>query len=296
MEIRVLKYFLMVAREENITRASQLLHVTQPTLSRQLMQLEDELGVKLFQRGSHRIVLTEDGMLLRRRAQEIVDLADRTARDFARGQGELSGEINLGGGETRSMALISQMIAALLKEHPRVRCKLFSGNADSIKERIESGLLDLGLLVEPVDISRYEFIRLPVREERGVLVRADSPLAGRPFVTPQDLIGEPLMLSDRTPVQNELMNWFGDEAGHVNVVTTYNLLYNAAMMVRAGVGIALCIRLDCEYDELRFLPLSPPLDMHSVLVWKKSHVFSPAVAAFLEHVRTCLKSMKDNPI
>ncbi|MDO4572382.1 MAG: LysR family transcriptional regulator, partial [Clostridia bacterium] len=177
MELRVLNYFLMAAREENITRAAQLLHVTQPTLSRQLMQLEEELGVTLFKRSSHRIVLTDEGMLLRRRAQEIVALAEKTRRDFQRPEEAVSGEISIGSGELSVMRFFAGLMCAFKKQHPLVRYELYSGNADSIKERMENGLLDLGLLLEPVDIGRYAFIRLPEREEWGVIARADSDIA-----------------------------------------------------------------------------------------------------------------------
>ena len=186
MELRILKYFLMVAREESITRAANLLHVTQPTLSRQLMQLEDELGVKLFYRTSHRIMLTDEGMLLKRRAQEILELTERTEREVSRREGSLMGEIAIGCGETRNMAAVAEVMAAFRQKYPLVRFNVYTAIADDVKERIENGLLDIGLLVEPVDISKYEFIRLPQKEEWGVLVRADSPLAAKTAVRPQD--------------------------------------------------------------------------------------------------------------
>lgn len=176
MELRVLKYFLMIAREENITRAAQLLHVTQPTLSRQIRELEEELGTKLFERSNHRIVLTQDGLLLRRRAQEIVELTERTEKDFAHKDEELTGEISIGSGETRSVSALAEVLSSFRQRYPRVRYRFYSGNADHIKERIENGTLDIGLFPEPVDISRYEFIRVPVREEWGVLTQEDSPL------------------------------------------------------------------------------------------------------------------------
>ena len=167
MELRVLKYFLVVAREENITRSAQLLHITQPTLSRQLMQLEDELGVQLFKRSKYRIILTDDGMLLRRRAQEIVDLAEKIEREFQNRNEELSGEIAIGCGETNSMSFLSERIADFRREHPLVSFNIYSATADDIKDRLEKGLLDLGLLAEPVEIGRYDFIRMPKRDIWG---------------------------------------------------------------------------------------------------------------------------------
>ena len=293
MELRVLRYFLMIAREENITRAAQLLHVTQPTLSRQIQDLEEELGAKLFVRGNHRIVLTPDGLLLRRRAQEIVDLADRTQRDFAAREEELTGEIAIGSGETRSVSMLAEMLATYRQRYPRVRYRFYSGNADQIKERIENGTLDVGLLLEPVDISRYAFLRVPVKEEWGVLTREDSPLGALEAVHPEDLAQRSLMLPGRTLVQNELANWFGGSVDQLHIPIRYNLLYNAAMLVKSGFGDALAIGLDCAYPGLRFVLLEPPIRLGSVLVWKKQQVTSPAVGAWIAHTKQCLKGISD---
>jgi DNA-binding transcriptional LysR family regulator len=285
MELRVLRYFLAVAREENITRAAALLHLTQPTLSRQLMQLEEELGVRLFQRSRYRIVLTDEGMLLRRRAQELVDLADKTVREFAGRETELMGEIAIGAGETRSMTFISQAIRTFRELHPKVGFRIFSANADDVKERLDTGLLDMGLLTEPVDVGKYAFCRMRERDCWGVLVRADSPLAGLESVTPQDLETVPLMFSGRESVQRELANWFGDSWGHLQIAATFNLILNAANMVRCGVGAALGFDLNLAFDDLRFLPLSPSIETGTVLVWKKDQALTPAVEAFHRHIK-----------
>ena len=196
MELRVLKYFLAVAREENITKAAALLHLTQPTLSRQLIQLEEELGVQLFHRSRYRIVLTDDGMLLRRRAQELVDLAEKTAREF-RQKDQPRGEISIGSGDLEGMRLLAGMLASYQKRYPEVTYQISSGNADHTKEQIEGGTLDLGLLLEPVDISKYDFIRMPVKERWGVLIHEDEPLARKEAVTPEDLADVPLLLTHR---------------------------------------------------------------------------------------------------
>ena len=180
--------------------------------------------------------------------------------------------------------------------HPRVRYRLYSGNADNIKERLENGLLDIGLLSEPVDIARYEFVRLEPSEEWGVLTRDDSPLAEREVVTPEDLADRPLLISERALVRDELANWFGDSGDGQQVVLTYNLLYNAAMLVRQGLGEALCIRLNCRYEGLRFVPLRPELRVRSVVVWKKHQAASGAVVAFTEHIRKCLPSISKDSI
>ena len=292
MEIRVLKYFLLVAREENITKAANLLHLTQPTLSRQLMQLEEELGVQLFRRSKHRIILTEEGMLLRRRAEEIVALADKTRDDLQRRGEQLSGTVAVGSGELRSSRFLTQLLTAFQRENPLVSFSIYSGNSDNIKERIERGLLDIGLLQEPVDIAKYSFVRTPEREQWGVLVREDSELASRKSVSPADLAAVPLILPEREIVQNELLNWFGPYAEGLRVTATGNLLYNLASLVRAGGSSVLTLALDCSYEGLRFLPLSPALESNTVLVWKKAQTFSAAAAALIQFSEKYISRMK----
>ena len=282
MEIRVLKYFLLVAREENITKAANLLHLTQPTLSRQLMQLEEELGVQLFRRSKHHIILTEEGMLLRRRAEEIVALADKTKDDLQHREEQLEGTIAVGSGELQSSSFLTKLLTAFQEKNPLVRFAIYSGNSDNIKERIERGLLDVGLLQEPVDISKYSFVRTPGREQWGVLVHEDSELASKESVSPAELASVPLILPERESVQNELFNWFGSYAESLQITATGNLLYNLASLARASGGSVLTLNLDCNYEGLRFIPLSPPLESNTVLVWKKTQTFSTAAAAFIE--------------
>ena len=285
MELRVLKYFLAVAREENITKAAALLHLTQPTLSRQLMQLEEELGVQLFRRSRYHIELTEEGMLLRRRAQELVDLAEKTTREFTMRETELMGEIAIGAGETRSMSFLSRAMVSFRERYPKVTFRIFSANADDVKERLDTGLLDMGLLTEPVDVGRYAFCRMKERDRWGVLVRLDSPLAGLDSVTPDDLEQVPLIISGRERVQQELANWFGDRWERLQIAATFNLILNAANMVRYGVGTALSFDLNFSFDDLRFIPLSPTMDTGTVLVWKKDLVLTPVVEAFHQHIK-----------
>lgn len=288
MELRVLKYFLIVAREENITKAANLLHLTQPTLSRQMMQLEEELGVRLFQRSRRNIILTEEGFRLKRRAQEIVTLADKTKAEFAEKEEELSGEIAIGCGETKNMSFLSERIRNFRKLHPLVSFQVYSATADDIKERIERGLLDLGLLMEPVDISRYDFMRMEQRERWGVLVSEKIPLSKKEQVTAADLKGVPLLLPGRQSVRHELSSWFGREYETAEVAATYNLIGNAANMVRHQVGTALCFDLDFRYDDLKFIPLYPPMETGAVLAWKKNQMFTNTVHAFIE----CLRNTK----
>lgn len=285
MELRVLKYFLAVAREENITRAAALLHLTQPTLSRQLMQLEEELGVQLFHRSRYHIVLTDEGMLLRRRAQELVDLAEKTEREFACRETELMGEISIGAGETRSMSFLSRAMVSFRTLYPKVTFRIFSANADDVKERLDMGILDMGLLTEPVDVGKYAFCRMREKDLWGVLVRADSPLAVMEAVTPQDLEDVPLLISGREIVQRELASWFGERWEKLQIAATFNLVLNAANMVRCGVGTALCFDLNTAFDDLRFLPLSPRMETGTVLVWKKDQILTPAVEAFHQHIK-----------
>lgn len=294
MELRVLKYFLAVAREENITRAATLLHLTQPTLSRQLMQLEEELGVQLFHRSRYHIVLTDEGMLLRRRAQELVDLAEKTAREFQKDP-ELRGEISIGSGDLEGMYVLAELLASFQKLHPQVTYQIYSGNADHTKERIEGGTLDLGLLLEPVDISKYDFIRMPVKEQWGVLVHEDTPLARKEAVTPEDLAGIPLILTQRGLIQQEMERWFGPYAQQLQVNATGNLPYNMALLAGAHIGVYLTLKLHCTYEGLRFIPLYPPLESSTVLAWKKTETFPAIVTALLEHIKKYLMTISGNP-
>lgn len=292
MEFRLLKYFLMVAREENITKAANLLHITQPTLSRQLMQLEEQLGVTLFKRSKHRIILTEDGMLLRRRAQEILTLMDKTQQELTKDTNELIGEISIGCGETQNMSYLSQKISKFRQIHSSVKFNIHSTTADEIKERIENGLLDIGLVIEPVDISKYNFIRLPQKEEWGILIHHQHKLASKTFITAQDLVNEPLIITKRPAVQNELINWFNKSLENLNIVATYNLILNAANMVQHQIGLALCFNLNFDkfYQDLRFIPLYPALQTGAVLIWKKDQIYAPATLRFIDFIKNAQKA------
>ena len=293
MELRVLKYFLAVAREENITKAAEFLHITQPTLSRQLMQLEEELNAQLFIRGKNRIVLTDEGMLLRRRAEEIVDVANKPEKEFLEQDNLVTGEIFIGGGETNAMHILARIIKEFKEEYPQIKYQFYSGNADDIKERLDKGLIDIGLLTEPVDFDKYEFLRLEQKEVWGILAPKDSKLAAKEYATPQDLLKLPLLSTRRTIVQNEIANWFGQDYEQLDIIATYNLIYNAAIMVEEGIGYAICFeKLVNIYDEtkIRFIPFYPPLLTGTVIVWKKHQIFSPATARFIEKIKHSLKA------
>lgn len=285
MELRVLRYFLMTAREENITKAAHLLHITQPTLSRQLMQLEESLGVTLFRRSKHSIVLTDDGMLLKQRAQEIVSLADKAELEFRSREDALTGEIAIGCGETRNMGHLSKQIASFRERYPLVHFSIYTGIADDIKDRMEKGLLDMGLLLEPVEIAKYETVHMPEKEQWGVLVRKDSPLAEKELIHPEDLIHVPLIMARRNMVRDRLAEWFGACYGQLEIAATYTLVLNAIYMVENHVGVALSFDFKPLCDHLRYVPLTPVLENGAVLAWKKHQAFSPAAVQFMKHVK-----------
>ena len=293
MELRVLQYFLTVAREGNITRAASLMHITQPTLSRQLMQMEEELGVKLFRRGKHNILLTEEGMLLRRRAQEIVDLAEKTTKELMHGEEEVSGEISIGCGETKNMRPLSEMMASFHQKYPDVNFNIYTAIADDVEERLENGILDMGLLLEPVEISKYHYVRMPLKEKWQVLMRRDSQLAEKQKITPKDLTGVPLIMAKRQSVRNELENWFGYDREKLRIVSTCNLShYNQSVMVESGIGVALVMEFSCNQDTLCLRPFDPKIESGCVLVWKKNLTLSPVVQRFIEYVKEYLAGIE----
>lgn len=291
VDFRVLNYFLMVAREENITKAAQILHVSQPTLSRQLMQLEQEIGVKLFQRSNHNIYLTNEGMLFRRRASEMIQLAEKIKMELTQTEELVSGEISIGCGELLSVQELGALVSAFQQQHPLVKFHLHSSYTQDIKAWLEQGVLDLGLMIEPVDVSKYNFVRMQQKEEWGVLVREDSPLAQANVLLAEDLVKVPIITTRNIKVDGEIASWFGDYAKQMNIVLTYNLLYNGAMMVRQGMGVALGLNLNCQYPGLKFIPMVPKLELSSVLVWREHQACSKVVKAFIQFVKTRKKEL-----
>lgn len=293
MEIRVLRYFLTVVREESITKAAEVLHITQPTLSRQLAQLEEEIGVKLFDRGTRKIKLTNEGILLRRRAEEILQLVDKTEKELVEQEEQVEGKISIGCGETASVQLLPQLIDSFRQKYPRVSFDLFTATADFVKEQMDKGLLDIGLLLEPIDIEKYDFIRLDIKEKWVVLMRPDDPLAEKAAVTAKDLSAFPLILPRRTSVQGELASWFGSYYDKLNVVFTSNLNTNGAIMVHHGLAYSLAIEGAMSFwdqSKVTYRPLSPALTATSVLAWKRSQPFSLAATKFIESIR-CLSGI-----
>ena len=285
MELRVLRYFLAVAREQSITAAAETLHITQPTLSKQLRELEEELGKKLFTRGNRKITLTEEGMFLRKRAQEIVELADKTEADFAAGVGSVSGDIFIGSGETGAVRYLGRTLYKMRSIYPGIRFHLFSGNGEDVSDRLDKGLIDFALFVGMTDLKKYDYLKLPYRHRWGLIIRRDDPLAAHEAVTPEMLMNVPLLCSRQALIQNELSGWLGRPFDELNLAGTYNLIYNAAIMVEEGLGCAVCIDklLDTAGDSaVCFRPFEPAIDAELFIAWKKYQFFSAAAGKFLE--------------
>ena len=298
MELRVLRYFLAVAREGSITGAARLLHVTQPTLSRQIQDLEDELGQTLLIRSNHNATLTPEGMILRKRAEEIMELVGKTESEFNSMGQVVAGDVYIGGGETEAMKLIAGIIRELREDFPEVRYHLYSGNAEDVTERLDQGRLDFGILIQPVDLSKYNYVNLPAKDVWGVVMRKASPLAAKESITCKDLLNMPLLCSRqvmlRTSAPNEYLEWFGEDFDKLNIVGTYNLIYNAALMVDEGIGYA--VTLDKLVNvtgsgDLCFRPLEPKLEAGLSIVWKKYQVFSSAAELFLERIQEKFSAM-----
>lgn len=287
MELRVLQYFLAVAREQNISAAAQSLHLTQPTLSRQLKELEEELGKQLMVRGSRKIVLTEEGMLLRKRAEEILDLVGRTEKEIAQSDDTVSGDIYIGTGETDGMRQIARTAKQLQEHSPGIHFHIVSGDAVDVCDRLDKGLLDFGVLLGDIDKIKYHYLELPMKDTWGVLMRRDSPLAQQERILPQDLWDKPLILSRQVDNKSGLYRWLGREPEQLHTVATYNLIYNASLMVDEGMGYAFTLDklVNTRGSQLCFHTLEPKLELGMYLVWKKSQIFSKAAELFLERLR-----------
>lgn len=285
MELRVLRYFLAIAEEENITRAADILHVTQPTLSRQIMLLEEELGTKLFTRSRYCIKLTEDGLFLKQKAEEILALADSTKKAIGHDQKEIEGEISIGCTETHGMDFLASKMAGFRRIHPKVRYNLHTANVNGIMENLEKGILEIGLITEPVDTARYDSLHMPIKENWGVIVRKDNPLANMSRVSPEDVSQQPLLIPIRREIQYTLENWFGRSFQTLDIAARYNLGRNVSVLVQNGLGIGLGFDFSAILPELRFVPLDPPILTGSVLCWKKNQRFSPVSGSFIDFMR-----------
>ena len=273
MELRTLRYFLAAAQEENMTRASEILHVTQPTLSRQIMDLERELGVTLMLRGKNGLTLTDDGRFFRQRAQEIVELTDRLEKDIAGQKKDISGMVVIGASEVGGSQTLAKLIKEFSEKYPAVQFTLYNETVDNIKERLDKGLVDIGLLLEPADVTKYDYVRLDRQDTWGLLMRDDHPLADKESLTVEDVASCPLLLPLRENIRAEILHWLGREENELRIPLFFTLLSNAALMVAEGLGCAFCMdgALAIRSDPiLRFIPLEPRHMTHSVLVWKKN--------------------------
>lgn len=282
MEIRVLKYFLETARQENITRAAEELHITQPALSRQLHELEEELGTSLFNRGKKRTTLTDSGRRLRRRAEEIIALSDKTKAEFLAPTASLSGDIYIGAAETEGVRTLFRAFRRMLSASPDLRLHVYSGNAEKVSDLLDKGILDFGLLCNPPHLRRYAYIKLNHKDTWGILMKKDSPLAAHAFISREDLLHAPLIISKQSLDNGEFNHWFRRDMKELSIIGTYNLLFNASLMAEEGLGYVLCIDEIIHLSEdgpLIFRPLKPAVTTSDYFIWKRNQLLSPAADA-----------------
>ncbi|MBS4759238.1 MAG: LysR family transcriptional regulator [Clostridium sp.] len=293
MEIRVLKYFLTVAKEGSITGAANALHLTQPTLSRQIKNLEKELGHKLLIRTNHNVSLTPEGMMLRKRAEEILDMVEKTQVEFNSIKNFIAGEIYIGSGETEVVKHIAEVIKEIRADYPDIVFHVHSANHEDVIEKLDKGLLDFGVVMESCYLSKYDYLTLPETDSWGVVMRKDSKLAKKEFITLDDLIGLPLILSRKVfrenSNENEFNKWFNKNKEHLDIAATHNLFFNAAVLAQEGAGYVLTLNNLANTSKtscLCFRPLKPVVKAHWHLIWKKHQVFSPASKLFLDRIQT----------
>lgn len=295
MELRELRYFLAVAKEESISKAAEVLFVTQPNLSRQMQNLEKELGQQLFIRGNRKITLTEAGRLLCKRAEEIIDLYYKTENELTMPIAEISGDIYIGGGESYALQLIAKAAHAVQEQYPKVCFHLFSGDSIAVAEKLDKGLIDFGIFIEPFDLSKYDYIRLPLVDTWGVLMRKDSLLSVKDVITPEDLWTVPLIRSKQSLEKSMISEWFQRSSKELNIVATYNLLYNASLLVEEGIGYAVGLDkiINTEGNsKLCFRPLYPKLESHLYIAWKRYQVFPKCAEIFLNYLQSTCKQEK----
>lgn len=282
VELRLLRYFLEAANEGNISRAAEHLHITQPSLSRQLARLEGEFGKKLYTRENYGIRLTEEGLLLKKRAQEIIELEAKTREEITATTDTISGTIHIGAGETVGVRHIAEILRKLREKYPQITYRMTSGDAEDVSDKLDKGLTDFGLFVGRVPLNKYNCITLPYADRWGVIVRDDDELAGHERITPEDLRGRELLFSHQAKTHGEFSEWLGYSVEELNITGTHNLAYNASVMVREGLGILLTIEGIVNGEGLKFIPLKPEISAGLVLAWKKGAVLSKAAVKFLE--------------
>lgn len=288
MELRELRYFLAIAEAESISGAAEALFITQPNLSRQMQNLEREAGQQLFVRGSRKITLTEAGKLLRKRAEEIMELVQKTENELVGADGDVRGTISIGCGESYAVRLIARAAKRMKERYPAVTFRFFSADTNDVTEKLDCGLIDFGILIQPSDVSAYENMRLPLLDTWGVWMRKDDVLARKSEICPEDLDGQPLILSKHSFNERLIADWLGRSPDEENVVAFYNLLYNASLLVEEGMGYAIGLDrlINTSGDsELCFRPLSPSIKTHLNIVWKKHAPLSKPAAQFIQCVK-----------
>lgn len=286
MELRTLRYFLEIAREENMTRASEALHVSQPSLSKEMKALEEELGKKLFIRKNGGLRLTDEGMLLRKRAEDIIEMTDKTVEEFTALNEINGGDIYIGCAESYLIKHLAKAVKIFTEKYPRLRYHLSSGNTEQVAEKLDRGLLDLGFIVEPPDLSKYNYLEVEGSDLWGVVMRRDSPLAGKESVRAEDLYGLPLICS-RQAMRVDIPRWCGERAEKLSFSGTLNLCYNGTVFVREGLGYMLTFDKLVDTSEesgLCFRPLEPMLETKMYIIWKKYQVFSPIAELFVKEL------------
>lgn len=293
MELRVLQYFLAVTREQSISGAAESLHLSQPTLSRQLRDMEDELGKQLIIRGNRKITLTEEGMILRKRAEEILDLVQKAEHEITVSDDIIAGDVYIGAGETDAVRLLAKAGKKLQSEYPDIHYHVSSGDSTDVLEGLDKGLIDFGLLFGTVDTSKYEYLEFPVKDVYGILMRKDSSLAKKDSIHPEDLHDKPLIFNRNTRDGDLLTTWLGKSISELNVSATYNLLFNASLMVEEGLGYAFALDKIINTtgkSNLCFIPCEPPLNAGMNLIWKKYQVFPKAAKKFLDELQSLMES------
>lgn len=287
MELRVLRYFLTVVKEQSFTKAAEQLHITQPTLSRQLAALEEELGTTLFNRGSHSVTLTNQGLLLKRRALEIIDLEDKIVEEFTEDEGVIEGVITIGCGEFAAVEVLAQIIKGYKAKYPMVQIAIHTGTADTIMEMMNKGLVDIGLFLEPVSTEGLDYIRIRESDQWVVGMKPDDALAKKEYITKEDLLTLPLILPERLGIQSELANWFGKDFEKLNKAFTSNLETNAGVMAMEGLGYPVSISGAAKYwrnDLIIQKKLYPEIKSSTVIAWRRHIPYSKAINLFIEEI------------
>lgn len=294
MDIRTLQYFLAIAREENITKAAESLNMTQPPLSRQMKELEDELGKQLFVRGSKKISLTEDGLLLKKRAEEMVSLMDKTISELSSSEEVIAGDILIAAGETENISILANIAKSLNSKYPDIRYRLYSGDSEFVKDKLDNGLVDFGLVIGTVDIEKYDYIKLPVSDRWGIIMKDTDELAKNDRISSDMLRDKPLFLSHQSSDSSEIRSWFSDNNISPQIVGTYNLAYNASVFVKSGFGYMLVLDniLNTTISSgLAFRPIIPTMKAYMYFIWKKNQVFGKAASAFLDEMKNSIKTV-----